>query len=136
MLCNISSVLATYETNVKITDQHGEGISGSPVLQFSIQLFGENGYTNKLPIEIEAIDSKQQEIDFKRKIQAADIGWVRKETIVILFTVIIVIFIIIIIIAIFIVIFVIIIIIIIIIINVITITIIVRDISFRALMIC
>ncbi|XP_020892502.1 uncharacterized protein LOC110231793 isoform X2 [Exaiptasia diaphana] len=68
---------ATYETNVKISDVHGNGVNGSPVLQFSIQLFGENGYTSKLPLEIEATDVNKQEMDFERKIMAANIGWIK-----------------------------------------------------------
>lgn len=48
------------------------------MLQFSIQLFGDDGYTYKLPLEIETTDSSKQDMDFKRKIRAADIGWVSR----------------------------------------------------------
>jgi hypothetical protein len=48
------------------------------MLQFCLQLFGEDGYTRKLPLEIEASEKDKFEsiLVFKRKILAADVGWV------------------------------------------------------------
>ena len=83
--CNNTFLAATYDTSVKISDHHGNGVNGYPVLQFCIQLFGENGYTRKLPLEIEANQkanqkgSKKLEMDFKRKMLAADVGWVSNK---------------------------------------------------------
>ncbi|XP_031553824.1 uncharacterized protein LOC116290852 [Actinia tenebrosa] len=70
---------ATFETTVNVTDLHGNGLKGTHTLQFCLQLFGEDGYTRKLPLEIEA-NSKEKNQDilvFKRKILAADVGWIQ-----------------------------------------------------------
>ncbi|XP_048581735.1 uncharacterized protein LOC5517020 isoform X2 [Nematostella vectensis] len=70
----------TYDTTLKITDIHGMGIQGCPTLQFKIQLFGEKGFTRRIPLEISAtVEDRDtaEDMTYKRKLIAADVGWVK-----------------------------------------------------------